>query len=166
MAEFWFLVKFWKFLDKNRKFEILNPSRNPNFGSLTLNPNFQFWQILDYLLNLVLPNLDRSRRQLSNDTKIVKFGQNLVQKFLISQILWVLGSTSASRRRLESIVTAANLKYFEIWRTNKIKFHESGRRLDFRWLVRMSFFRARIVRFFITKFVVEDLAWTYFYAEI
>ena len=44
------------------------------------------------LLNLVLPNLDRSRRQLSNDTKIVKFGQNLVQKFLISQILtWVLG---------------------------------------------------------------------------
>ena len=34
---------------------------------------------------------DRSRRQLSNDTKIVKFGQNLVQKFLISQILWVLG---------------------------------------------------------------------------
>ena len=32
---------------KNRKFEILNPSRNPNFGSLTLNPNFRFWQILD-----------------------------------------------------------------------------------------------------------------------
>ena len=47
------------------------------------------------LLNLVLPNLDRSRRQLFNDAKIVKFGQNLVQKFLISQILWVLGTVGA-----------------------------------------------------------------------
>ena len=27
---------------ENRKFEILNPSSNPNFGSLTLNPNSRF----------------------------------------------------------------------------------------------------------------------------
>ena len=32
---------------ENRNFEILNPSSNPNFGSLTLNPNFRFWQIMD-----------------------------------------------------------------------------------------------------------------------
>ena len=32
---------------ENRKFEIFNPSWDPNFGSLTLNPKFQFWQILD-----------------------------------------------------------------------------------------------------------------------
>ena len=74
---------------ENRKFEILNPSSNPNFD---LNPKPKLILAnFGYLLNLVLPNLDRSRRQLSNDTKIVKFGQNLVPKFLISQILWVLG---------------------------------------------------------------------------
>ena len=57
-----------------------------------------------FLFNLVLPNLNRSRRQLSNDTKIVKFGQNLVQKFLISQILtWVLGFiNSTDSQRLAS----------------------------------------------------------------
>ena len=76
---------------KNRKFEIFNPSSNPNFGSLTLNPNFAILANFGSLLNLVLPNLDRSRRQLSKNTKIVKFEQNLVPKFLISQILWVLG---------------------------------------------------------------------------
>ena len=40
-----------------------------------------------------MPNLDRFRFQLSNDTKILKFGQNLVHKIkiLTSQILWVLG---------------------------------------------------------------------------
>ena len=32
---------------ENRKFEIFNPSSNPNFWSLTLNPNLRFWQILD-----------------------------------------------------------------------------------------------------------------------
>ena len=79
--------EFWK----NRKFEILNPSSNPNFEILNPKPKFSILANFGYLLNLVLPNLDRSRRQLSNDTKIVKFGQNLVQKFLISQILWVLG---------------------------------------------------------------------------
>ena len=77
---------------KNRKFEILNPSSKSKFW--ILNPKIEISILTNFgsLLNLVLPNLDRSRRQLSNDTKIVKFGQNLVQKFLISQILWVLGS--------------------------------------------------------------------------
>ena len=43
---------------KNWKFEILNPSSNPNFGSLTLKSNLEFWQICGYLFNLVLPNLE------------------------------------------------------------------------------------------------------------
>ena len=42
---------------KNRKFEILNPSSNSNFGSLTLIPNFGFWQILGICTNLPNPNL-------------------------------------------------------------------------------------------------------------
>ena len=54
---------------ENRKFEILNPSSNPNFGSLTLN------QILDFgkfwiLLNLILSNLDRSRRSFPTTPKL------------------------------------------------------------------------------------------------
>ena len=86
---------------ENRKIEIFNPSSNPNFGSLTLNPDFRFWQICGYLLNLVSPNLDRSRRQLFKNTKIVKFGQNLVPKFLISQILWVLGTKNNHTKSCE-----------------------------------------------------------------
>ena len=77
---------------KIENFKSLTLAQIQILRSLTLNPNFRFWQICGSLFNLVLPNLNRSRRQLSNDTKIVKFGQNLVQKFLISQILWVLGS--------------------------------------------------------------------------
>ena len=46
-----------------------------------------------------MSNLDRSQFQLSNDTKIVKFGQNLVQKFLISQILWVLGALAENTKK-------------------------------------------------------------------
>ena len=76
---------------ENRKFEIFNPSSNPNFLVLNPKPKFAILANFGSLLNLVLPNLDRSRRQLSKNTKIVKFGQNLVPKFLISQILWVLG---------------------------------------------------------------------------
>ena len=86
VAEFWFLVKFWNF-GQNWKFEILNPRSNPNFGILNPKPNFSILAKFGYLLNLILPNLDRSRRQLSNDTKIVKFGQNLVQKFWIWKML-------------------------------------------------------------------------------
>ena len=43
--------------------------------------------------------------QISNpdDTKIVKFGQNLVQKFLISQIVWVLGWQSVRLRSCPNI---------------------------------------------------------------
>ena len=43
---FVFLFKF-EYFRENRKFEIFNPSSNPNFWSLTLNPNLRFWQILD-----------------------------------------------------------------------------------------------------------------------
>ena len=65
---------------------------------MVLNPKPKFAILANFgsLLNLVLPNLDRSRRQLSKNTKIVKFEQNLVPKFLISQILRVLGSQKSS----------------------------------------------------------------------
>ena len=43
---FVFLSKFE--FRENRKFQILNPSSNPNFWSLTLNPNFRFWQICGF----------------------------------------------------------------------------------------------------------------------
>ena len=59
--------KVW-ILTKSKIWNPLNLSRNQNFGSLT---------------NLVLPNLDRSRSQLSQNTKIVKFGQILVHKIKI-----------------------------------------------------------------------------------
>ena len=85
MAEFWFfLSNFWFWRKSIKQIEILNPSSNPNFGSLTLNSNFWFWCKFWISPQLVSPNLDRSRRQLFKNTKIVKFGQNLVPKFLIS----------------------------------------------------------------------------------
>ena len=65
---------------KNRKFEIFNPSSNPNFGSLTLNRILDFGKFWVSTNNLVLANLDRSRRQLSKNTKIIKFGQISLHK--------------------------------------------------------------------------------------
>ena len=41
VCKFLIFVKIFDFCE-NRKFEILNPSSNPNFGSLTLNPNSRF----------------------------------------------------------------------------------------------------------------------------
>ena len=51
---------------------------DPNLGSL--KPNFGVLAKFGFLLNLVWSNLDRSRSQLSNDTKIIKFGQILVHQ--------------------------------------------------------------------------------------
>ena len=70
--------------------QIFDFGENRNLESLTL-AQIQIWILNPKPQISVLPNLDRSRFQLSNDTKIVKFNQNLIQKFLISQILWVLG---------------------------------------------------------------------------
>ena len=46
----WRNFVFWSKFEfrENRKFQILNPSSNPNFGSLALNPNFRFWQICGF----------------------------------------------------------------------------------------------------------------------
>ena len=60
-----------------------------NFGDFgIINPKIEFWILanLGLPLNLVSPNLDRCRRQLSNDTKIIKFGQNSVHKIENSYI--------------------------------------------------------------------------------
>ena len=82
---------------------------------MVLNPKPKFAILANFgsLLNLVLPNLDRSRRQLSKNTKIVKFEQNLVPKFLISQILRVLGSqnrSDAARTRKKRSTSSAGRK--------------------------------------------------------
>ena len=67
-----------------------------NFGDIvTLKSNIlYFWFLANLELshNLVSPNLDRSRRQLSNDTKITKFGQILVHKIQNSYITNFVGS--------------------------------------------------------------------------
>ena len=79
---------------------------------LVLNPKPKFAILANFgsLLNLVLPNLDRSRRQLSKNTKIVKFEQNLVPKFLISQILRVLGVRQNQFKWLRQTFLAKNLR--------------------------------------------------------
>ena len=88
-----------------------------------------------YLLNLVLPNLDRSRRQLSNDTKIVKFGQNLVQKFLISQILWVLGRECIwSQQRAEAVTAAESQQVLRAAAESL----QAAKNLEFSHLARMA----------------------------
>ena len=48
---------------------------------------WKFWWSEPIYPNLVWRNLDRSRSQLSNDTKIIKFGQNLIHKIKILIII-------------------------------------------------------------------------------
>ena len=77
---------------KNRKFEILNPSSNPNFGSLTLQIfNFgKFW--ISTQFNFAkFGQISSSAFQKHQNRQIwTNFGRPN-PKFLISQILWVLG---------------------------------------------------------------------------
>ena len=79
---------------RNRKFEILNPSSNPNSGSLTLKPKFGFCQICHDLVNLICQiwiDLNLSFPKTPNRQIWTNFGPQNPKFLILSQILWVLG---------------------------------------------------------------------------
>ena len=89
-AEFSFFCQNLLHLATLENLESLTPAQ---IQIWIFDPKIKFWILanLGSFFNLVLPNLDRSRRQLSNDTKIVKFGQILVDQIQNSYIKIFVG---------------------------------------------------------------------------
>ena len=90
---------------ENRIFEILN--LESQFWVLNIKLEFSILTKFRLLLNLILLSLNRSRRELSNDTKIVKFASKIV---IQSQILFVLDT--ASDCLMARIANGKSLKNF------------------------------------------------------
>ena len=92
--KFQILMKVWQILTKSSNLvtdEILNFDEICNFGECR-NLNFdKIWKFGNFHQNLIT-NLDRSRSQLSKNTKIVKFGQISLHKIEILNITNFVGS--------------------------------------------------------------------------
>ena len=111
---------YWKFnfFSISSKFKIFEFGKNWkiwNLMKLAILVNFEIWKFGIVRQNLII-NLDRSRSQLSDDTKIIKFGQILVHKikFLLSQILRVLGSKNRKLALEKAAAPAGDSQVFRI----------------------------------------------------